>query len=58
VWRLDWPYWDSCLFDPKTGTVIAVFHWAIKKLSEYGVDDGYAAKTKACLQFLEDELKL
>ena len=46
------------MFDPKTGTVIAVFHWAIKKLSEYGVDDGYAAKTKACLQFLEDELKL
>jgi hypothetical protein len=58
VWQLEWPYWDSCLFDPKTGTGITVFHWAIKKLSEYGVDDGYAAKTKACLHFLQDERKL
>jgi len=58
VWRLDWPYWDSCLLDPKTGTVISVFHWAIKKLSEYGVDDGFAAKTKACLQILEEERKI
>ena len=25
VWRLDWPYWDSCLLDPKAGCTIAVF---------------------------------
>jgi hypothetical protein len=58
VWRLDFPYWDSSLFDPRTGTVITVFHWAIKKMSEYGVEDGYAAKVKACLQLLEEERKL
>jgi hypothetical protein len=58
VWRLDWPYWDSTLLDPKTGTAISVFHWAVKKLSDYGVDDGYAAKTKACLHFLADERNL
>jgi hypothetical protein len=58
VWRLDVPYWDSSLLDPKTGTAIAVFHWGIKKLSEYGIGDGYAPKIKACLQFLNEERKL
>ena len=58
IWRLDWPYWDSSLLDPKTGTAMPVFHWAIKKMSEYGVDDGFAAKTKASLQFLEEEKRL
>jgi hypothetical protein len=55
VWRLDWPYWDSSLLDPKTGTRISVFHWAIKKMSEYGVDDGFAAKTNACLRILSEQ---
>jgi hypothetical protein len=58
IWRLDWPYWDSSLLDPKTGTAITVFHWGIKKMSEYGVDDGYTAKTKACLRFLADERRI
>ncbi len=58
IWRLDWPCWDSALLDPKTGSAITVFHWAIKKMSEYGVDDGYAAKTSACLQFLATEQRL
>lgn len=54
-WRLDWPYWDSSLLDPKTGNAVSVFHWAIKKMSEYGVDDGFAAKTKAVLHLLDEE---
>jgi hypothetical protein len=58
VWRLDWPYWDSSLLDPETGTAIAIFHWAIKKMSEYGVDDGFRAKVKACLQFLNEKRRL
>jgi hypothetical protein len=58
IWRLDWPYWDSSLLDPKTGTALPVFHWAIKKMSEYGVDDGFVAKTKASLQFLDEERRL
>jgi hypothetical protein len=57
-WRLDWPYSDSTLLYPETGTAISVFHWAIKKLSEYGVDDGYEAKVKACLQFLTEGREL
>jgi hypothetical protein len=55
IWRLDWPYWDSSLLDPKTGTEMSVFHWAIKKMSEYGVDDGFAAKINACLRILREQ---
>jgi len=58
VWLLDWPYWDSCLFDPKTGTVIPIFHWAMKRMSEYGLEEGYALKARACLRLLQEERKL
>jgi len=51
-WYLDWPYWDSMLLDPDSGTVIPVFHWAIKKMSSYGIDDGFADKIKKCLDIL------
>ena len=55
--RLEWvaaePYWESALFDPQTGNLVAVFHWAIKKLSSHGSDDGFAAKVRACLDLLE-----
>ena len=54
VWLIDWPYWDSSLLYPKTGTIVPVFHWAIKKMSEYGVDDGFAAKINACLRILRE----
>jgi hypothetical protein len=54
-WLHDWPYWESAIFDPKSGHVIAVFHWAIKKMSSYGIDDGYAAKVEACLKILDND---
>jgi hypothetical protein len=53
VWRLDWPYWESALLDPKSGNLMPVFHWAIKKMSDYGWDDGFAPKINACLQLLD-----
>lgn len=53
VWYLDWPYWESALFDPKSGNLIPVFHWSIKKMSSYGWDDGVTAKIEACLQLLD-----
>jgi hypothetical protein len=53
VWLPDWPYWESSVFDPKTGSVLPVFHWAVKKMSEYGVDDGFAEKVQACIQLLD-----
>jgi hypothetical protein len=52
VWYLDWPYWDSMLLDSKSGNVIPVFHWAIKKMSGYGIDDGFADKIKKSLEIL------
>lgn len=55
LWYYDWPYWESMLLDLKTGTLIPVFHWAIKKMSSYGVEDGYKAKIKMSLDLLEKQ---
>ena len=56
VERLQWlaarPYWESSLFDPQTGNVIPVFHWAVKKLSGYGLTDGFVEKIEACIRVL------
>jgi hypothetical protein len=54
AWYLEWPYWDSAPYDPVSGFLIPVFHWAIKKMSDYGVDDGFRTKVKACLQVLNE----
>jgi hypothetical protein len=56
IWYLDWPYWESAILDPRSGNLIPTFHWAIKKMSEYGVDDGFAAKVRACLEIIEKPL--
>jgi hypothetical protein len=53
VWHLDWPYWESALFDANSGSVIPVFHWAVKKMSGYGVDDGLADKVRSCVESLD-----
>jgi hypothetical protein len=54
-WVYDWPYWESAVFDPETGQIVAVFHWAIKKFSSYGIDDGFMAKLLACSNMIERE---
>ena len=36
-----------------TGYGITVFDWAVKKFSEYGFDDGFAAKFEAALSRVE-----
>ena len=53
LWHLEWPYWESALLDQKTGTLIPTFHWAIKKMSGYGWDDGFAQKVETCIQLLD-----
>lgn len=55
VWVYDHPYWESTIVHKKTGFEIPVFHWAINKFSEYGVDDGYKDKILALKRSLEDE---
>lgn len=57
LWYPDWPYWESALLDPQSNTLIPVFHWAVKKMSEYGVDDGFAEKIQVCIQMLNDRAK-
>lgn len=57
TWLHDWPYWESSLIDPRSGTIIPPFHWAVKKFSEYGVDDGFAEKIEMCLHLLEEKAK-
>src|SRR5215472_2310214 len=47
-WLYDWPYWESALFDRHTRSRVNVFHWAVKKMSEYGVEDGLIDKLDAC----------
>jgi hypothetical protein len=51
-WSYELPFWESALYDARTETDLHIFHWAIKKLSDYGVEDGYAAKVCASLQWL------
>ncbi|MCZ2111858.1 MAG: hypothetical protein LC118_20260 [Dehalococcoidia bacterium] len=54
-WSPERPLFDSALYDSGTETRIHVFHWAIKKLSSYGVSDGYPQKVCACLQWLRGD---
>lgn len=43
-WMADSPYWESSLWHPASGHVISPVHWAIKKLSDYGWEDGLVPK--------------
>lgn len=54
-WYYEWPYWESDLRDPQTNSVIPPFHWAIKKISEYGVDDRFWEKIPMCISMLDQE---
>lgn len=48
-WLYSHPYFHSIIVHKNTGYGITVFDWAIKKFSEYGVEDGYVAKFHAAL---------
>jgi hypothetical protein len=39
--------------DPGSGNLTPVFRWAMKKMSNYGWDDGFAQKIEACVQLLD-----
>lgn len=52
AWVPDWPYWESSLVDRAAGVVIPPFHWAVKRLSGSGLEDGLVGKIGACLQRL------
>lgn len=54
-WLYDSPYWESSLWDIESGSRIHVFHWAIKKMSAYGADDGLRPKVLAGLEGLRSD---
>ena len=49
-WLYSHPYFHSIIVHKDSGFGITVFDWAVKKFSEYGVDDGFAAKFKVALE--------
>lgn len=54
-WLYDSPYWESSLWHSASGSRINVFHWAIKKMSAYGAEDGLRPKILAGLGTLGRE---
>ena len=56
-WLYSYPYYHSIIVHKDTGLGITVFDWAVKKFSEYGVDDGFAAKFQAALDKVRREEK-
>ena len=52
-WLYSYPYYHSMIVHKETGYGVTVFDWAVKKFSEYGVDDGFAAKFQAALDGIE-----
>lgn len=48
-WLYSHPYFHSIIVHKNTGIGITVFDWAVKKFSEYGVDDGFVAKFHAAV---------
>ena len=53
-WLYSHPYYHSIIVHKDTGFGITVFDWAVKKFSEYGVDDGFAAKFNMALDNIEE----
>jgi hypothetical protein len=53
-WLYSHPYFHSIIVHKNTGFGITVFDWAVKKFSEYGVDDGFAAKFQMALESVKE----
>lgn len=54
-WLYSHPYFHSIIVHKDTGFGITVFDWAIKKFSEYGVDDGFVDKFNAAIAGVNGE---
>jgi hypothetical protein len=52
-WLYSHPYFHSIIVHKDTGLAITVFDWAVKKFSEYGVDDGFVAKIHAAREAVD-----
>ena len=56
-WLYSHPYYHSIIVHKDTGFGITVFDWAVKKFSDYGVDDGYVAKFHAAVDGVNGQWK-
>lgn len=54
-WLYSTPYFNSIIVHRNTGFGITVFDWAVKKFSEYGVDDGFVAKFHAAIAGVKEQ---
>jgi hypothetical protein len=54
-WLYSDPYWESSLWFAPTGGRIHPFHWAIKKMSSYGADNGLRPKLLVGLESIQCE---
>jgi len=53
MWCPAYPYWESPIYDFRTGLGLNVYHWAVKKFTEYGIDDGLDEKCIASIEYLK-----
>jgi hypothetical protein len=53
-WLYSHPYYHSIIVHSETGFGTTVFDWAVKKFSEYGVEDGFVAKYHAALHAISE----
>ena len=53
-WLFAHPYFHSIIVHKETGYGITVFDWAVKKFSEYGVEDGYVAKFHKAIEIVNE----
>jgi hypothetical protein len=53
-WLYSYPYYHSIIVHKESGYGITVFDWAVKKFSEYGVDDGFADKFQKALDIVRE----
>lgn len=57
LWLTELPYWESALFDPRTGAVLPVFHWAIRKLSGTGINGSLVTKMRLSIKALDARVR-
>lgn len=54
VWHYREPFWESVLYDPAYDVCVNIFHWAIKRFSDYGADDESRGKVLMAVNLLRN----
>lgn len=51
-WLVDWPYWNSAVFDLNTRTRLHVFAWAVRRFAAGGAETPLLARYETALKLL------